>query len=241
MTAAIPRPAVVSFARDEFLTGRWRYRPGEHVTILGPTGSGKTWLGYQLLGQTSRPALPAVVLVMKPRDGTVEKWTRTVGYRRVRSWPPVPTPWSQKPPGWVLWPKFVFDPELDDLNLYHEFRAAMLDCYKRGNRIVFGDEAYGLANDLRLGRELVTLWTRGRSMGCGLWASSQRPTHVPLHAYSQAEHLFLFRDPDKRAWDRYAEIGGVDPDLVRSTVIGLDKYQCLYIRRTGGRMCVVDR
>ena len=62
---------VLSFPRDDFLSRRWRYRAGEHVTILGPTGSGKTYLGYQLLEKVATPKLPGIVLVMKPRDATV--------------------------------------------------------------------------------------------------------------------------------------------------------------------------
>jgi hypothetical protein len=234
---------VESFPRDEFLAERWNYNPGEHVTILGPTGSGKTYLAYQLLGETAHPKLPGVVLVMKPRDPTVTSWSKSVGFRRVKSWPPMPSIWrpNDKPPGHVLWPKHTFDPERDDYLLYAEFRKAMLDSYKKGNRIVFCDEAYGLSNELGLNRELVTLWTRGRSMNTGIWAASQKPTHIPLHAYNQAEHLFLARDPDKRARDRFSEIGGVDPDLLKATVIQLEKHEWLYVKRDGPVMCVVEK
>lgn len=124
--------------------------------------------------------------------------------------------------------------------MYTQFRRAILDSYKRGNRIVFGDEAYGLCEELNLDRELITGWTRGRSMGMGVWAASQKPTHIPLHAYNQAQHLFLFRDPDKRARERYSEISGVDPRMVRDVVLHLKKHQCLYIRQDGPKLCIVD-
>lgn len=233
---------IARFTRDDFLANGWDYQPGEHVTILGPTGSGKTYLGYQLLDVSATERLPAIVLVMKPRDSTVTKWSKDVKFRRIRTWPPVPSPWRpRKERGYVLWPRFTYDPERDDAEQHRQFRRCLLDSYKRGSRIVFGDEAYSLAEELDLDHELITIWTKGRSMDCGLWVASQRPTHIPLWAYSQAEHLFIHRDPDLRARKRYDEIGGVDPKLVESTTMGLDRHEFLYIRRRDGAMCVVGR
>lgn len=229
-------------SRDEFLSDCFDYEAGEHVTIIGPTGSGKTWLAYQLLDTVARPELPALVLVMKPRDGTVTKWSKSAEFRIVRNWPPPVSPWKpRKPRGWVLWPKHSFEPERDAYQHHTVFRRAILDSYRRGNRILFGDEAYSLANELNLTTELVTVWSKGRSMGCGLWTATQKPTHVPLWAYSQAEHLFLHNDPDKRARDRFKEIGGVDPKLVEEIVLSLEKHEWLYIRRTDGAMCIVEK
>lgn len=232
---------VVTIGREDFLADHWDYRAGEHVTVLGPTGWGKTHLSYQLLEHTVNPKLPAVILVMKPRDETVSKWDKRLGFRRVRQWPPgVPWPPTAKPSGWTLWPKHTFDPEIDDQELHWQFRKGLLDSYKKGNRIVFCDEVAGLTR-LGMKGDLVAVWERGRSMETGLWAASQRPVDVPLHAYSQAEHLFLGNDPDVRAQQRYGEIGGIDPKLVIMTCRGLRKRQWLYIRRTDRAVCIVDK
>lgn len=240
---------VVRFGRDEFITQRWDYRPGEHVTLLAPTQTGKTTLAFQLMDHSTTPELPGIALVMKPDKGpkgrsgdeTVRRWMRQLRYRRVRSWPPLPSVWDPRPRGYVLWPRTTFDQDQDDVILWREMRKVLRDSYRRGDRIVFADETLGLTDELRLTRELRTLWMRGASMGTGLWAASQKPSHIPLWAYNQAGHLFLGHDPDERSRDRFGEIGGVDPKLVQRIVMGLGPFEWLYIRRRGRVMCIVDK
>lgn len=233
-----------AYDRHTFLHHVWRYRHGEHVSLLAPTGGGKTYLANQLLSVTASPRGQALTLVMKPRDHTVKSWAKAQKFRTVRSWPPSPLGdfWRpEKPPGYVLWPRHRFDPDVDDYAHYQTFRTAILDSYKRGKRILFADEVFGLAHDLRLERELTTVWTRGRSMECGLWGATQRPWGVPQQMYSQAEHLFLAYSPDRRDHDRYAEIGGVDSELVKRAVVNLPRYWWLYIRREDRVMCVIQK
>jgi hypothetical protein len=243
---ALGMPAGIEvFDRPTFLGAYWQYRPGEHVTILGPTGSGKTWWAYELLRVSAHPQLRGVVLVMKPRDETVEKWSKANRFAIVRSWPPMPNMWewwgNRRVPGHVLWPKHTFDFDHDEAVLTTQMLAAIRDSYRKGNRILFADEVHGLTHELGLGKPLVTVWKRGRSMKCGLWGASQRPAHIPLDAYSQAEHLFIAHDPDKRARDRYAEIGGIDPEMIKDINMRLGEFQFCYIRRKGARVCVIDK
>jgi energy-coupling factor transporter ATP-binding protein EcfA2 len=241
----VTHPLPVTISRDEFLgrlnaPARWSYRAGEHVTILGPTGSGKTQLAYELLSVTARPTLPAVVMVPKPKDDTVTTWAPVMGLKTVRQWPPVARPFRAQPPGWVVWPKFTFDEDKDDEHMSALFRNTIRDSYKRGRRILFADEVALLTEDLNLGRTLSSVWRGGRSMGTGVWAASQRPAYIPRLAYSMAEHLFLADDPDLQTRKRYAEIGGVNPKAVAEVLAGLPKFSFLYFRRTGRRWCVVD-
>lgn len=207
--------------------------------MLAPTQSGKTTLAFQLLQKTTKPDLPGLVLVMKPRDPTVTKWTKALKYKIVRDWPPKIARYP-KPPGYTIWPKHTFDIDTDDAKLKAVFNRTIMDSYKRGNRILFGDEVYGLDKELGLGKQLQTVWSRGAAMGCGLWSASQRPFSVPQMAYSQATHVFLAHDPDKRDRDRYGEIGGVDPKALSNAVLGLKKYQFVYVNRNGPYTAIID-
>lgn len=237
-------PQIRAYDRNVFLTRVWQYLDGEHVSFLAPTGGGKTHLANQLMAVTARPDRPAISLVMKPKDLTTRRFMKATGHRRVRSWPPNPARelWRpERPPGYLLWPRHTFDPDIDDPEHYRIFRSAILDCYKRGRRIVFADEVYSLVHELKLRRELITVWTKGRSMETGLWAATQRPRDVPLHMYSQAEHLFLAHDPTKESRERFGEIGGVDPRLVADAVAQLPRYWWLYIRRKDRVMCVIQK
>jgi hypothetical protein len=236
------QPTVARFTREEFITQRFDYHAGQHLSMLGSTGNGKTTLALQLLDAVSRPELPGIVLGMKPKDATLDRYIKQTGFRKVRTWPPPPSVWHPgKPRGYVLWPRTTHNPDVDEQHHSDVFHRAILDSYKKGNKILFADETYSLDDELGLGRDLITVWTKGRSMGCGLWAATQKPTHVPLWMYSQATHLFLSYDADKRARDRYREISGADPEVIGRTLWELGEYEWLYVRPNGRRtqMCIV--
>lgn len=263
MTVALPAPGrsevfagvrVHRFPVDDFLeSGRWSYETGQHVTFLGPTDCGKTTLGFKLIKYSARPTLPAFTLVMKPHekrnretgrkesgDKTVEKYSRELGHPIIRTWPPPLSMKWRKPPGMIVWPKHSFDIDADDAMLKRVFGRVLRDLYAEGDCIIFGDEVYGLAAELGLQKQLIALWTRGRTMGAGLWSASQRPANVPLWAYSMASHVFIHHDPDKATRDRYRDIGGVDPKLIGAIVERLPEHAWLYFRRKGRVMCIVD-
>lgn len=233
---------VTRFDRETFLTQVWDYHAGDHVTVLAPTTGGKTHLSFQLLGMSATPELPAVVMVMKPRDRATTLWSRRLDLLTVRDWPPPVTKRlfrENKPRGWVLWPTHVYDPAIDEPRHRAIFRRAILDSYKKGNRILFADETYSLEEELELSTELRTVWTKGAAMGCGMWAASQRPAYISKWAY-QAHHLFLGGDPDEDTQRRLSEIGAaVDPGKVRWILPRLGKWEFLYINRDEKAMCIV--
>lgn len=238
----------------------WDPQPGDGVLFSEPTQGGKTHAAFSLLEVTPH-VKPPIVLVMKPRDPTPAKWTKRLGYKEVQTWPPPPRLFGAAPKGYTLWPKheMSLDPESlarTNANLRVQFQRALLDTYKGGDRIIFCDEIYGLLAELDLQEELTMLWTRGAGMGAGLWDATQKASgttmaSIPGHCFNSPMHLFLGRDPDKRARDRASEIGGIDPQFVADTVAHLRIHRMeteqgfkpvsdkLYLGKTGPFACII--
>lgn len=228
--------------RTTFLTRDWRYKTGEHVSFIGPTGAGKTHLALALLARSVNDERKGYVTVMKPRDKTVGQFMVRYHWKRILNYPPPPQMrkvLGEEVPGFIVWPVHSHNPELDEIRHEQIFRRMHRDLYVKGDAIIFDDEAVSLVREMDLKPDLVRIWTKGRSVGCGLWAATQRPSLVPLEMYDQAEHLFLAYDPDERNQKRFGEIGGVNPELIVSVVSRLPKWHWLYIRRSDRTMCVV--
>lgn len=242
--------------RNEFITRRFSYRPGQHVSFFGPTGDGKSTLAFQLLDDVATPQLQVVNLVVKPKDLQVLRLSNAAGFKLVKEWPParVPQLFSEKPRGWTLWPKHkLTDLEWTDQHLYKHMIAALVDSYaSKDARIIFSDEITGIMelpapdrNSTTTRRQIEAVYSRGRSMGTGQWAATQQPTFVPRKMYSQASHLFLSPDPDRDARKRYAEIGGVEQKLIMHNLERCAAYEFVYVgkrtEKSPAVICIVGK
>lgn len=238
---AAPARSVQLVDRRRFLASMWSYRAGEHVSFIGPTGSGKTYLALQLLARSVSDDLTGYITVMKARDKTVGDFLRQHDrWKRTLTFPPPPRPPGMtRPRGWVVWPHHTNDPEADEVRHEQIFHDMHRKLYVKGDNIIFDDEVVSLVREMDMKRDLTRIWTKGRSIGSGLWGATQRPAMVPLEMYDQAAHLFLANIKDKRSQDRFGEISGVDPELVVEVVKRLPKHHWLYIRQEAGEMCVV--
>lgn len=252
------------FNRAEFLGERWNHQPGESVFICEPSQGGKTQWAFQLMNATDFKK-PPVALVMKPRDPTPARWTRQLGWKEVRSWPPPkPMPWQVKPPGYTLWPPHSLSLEkssieLTNRNLQVQFERCLMDAYKNGDRQVFVDEVYGLLAELDMELVINALLTRGMGMGSGLWYATQKPSGTPGHPmpgflWNSWIHGFFGNDPVAENRKRFSQVAGINSALVMETVGRLPVHSIqtpyglkpisdlLYVNRNGpngGYMCTI--
>lgn len=239
---------IARFTREEFLSERWDYRPGEHVSLIAPTQNGKTTFIFELLANTDTGwcSVPPVMLVAKPRDHVVASGLEALNYVETPRWPPARRWMRDRPDGYGLWPHHLKNATTDENNahLASVFKPAINELFWKGDTILIADEVYFLCAELMLNREMTRHWTQGAGMGSGLWSATQKPSGtqqgtVPSYMYNSPTHTFLGRDPDERNRKRFSEIGGVDPKIIDGAVQGLRKYEWLYIHRDGPTMCII--
>jgi hypothetical protein len=249
----IPRKQFVEqFGKD--------YHSGQHVTFLGPSGRGKTMLAGQLLISVTRkhPEIQVVVLhgKIKGRDQTIEKLSKHGKFPIISQWPA--SVYSRKfkhrdRRGYILRPlEHPMDsPMAENAHLEKEYRRAIHSGYHANAKapvILVADEAHQTHNDLKLRKDCEGPLMRGRPV-CAMWSLVQRGRYVSYMVYDQAEHVFIFYDPDKSNQERYSEIGGIDPKVLmelsrqlktETVADGSTISQALYFRRSGDILAIVD-
>jgi hypothetical protein len=213
----IPRADWATFLERHFV-----WEQGEHVTLVGKTGSGKTNLAQQLL-----PMRDFVCAIgTKPKDDTMLSLIRKDKYKRIKEWPP-PTVIGAKSQRIALWPRFE-RPE-DVVDQQRVIDAALREIFAAGGWCIFADELYYLCKFLGLSRLFEVFWSQARSIGITVVGGAQRPAWLPLMAYSQATHLFFARTTDHRDVMRLGSLGGNDARLIADTLGSLRQYEFLYI------------
>lgn len=240
-------------SRRDFLR-EWHndYGRGQHVTFIGPTQRGKTTLSHQLLGQSVSPKHKCVILAGKPpkRDRVMTDAAKKLNLRIVDEWPPGYSFKDRKRNGYVLRPhQTLTDLERDHANIQKQYRAALMGNYSSDKPVItVVDEAHHVQNDLKLKREYEAPLMRGAPDNA-VWSLIQRGRYMTYLAYDAPEHLFIFFDPDRANQARYSDIGGVDPDYISAIIENLKTYrtntgqtisECLYIRRSGPELFIVD-
>lgn len=224
-----PAPRVDWFAWREQFASDWQQ--DEHISVIGPTGTGKSALVVDLL----RIRTFKVYVITKPADEKLERALLRQNYVKVPAFPKAPPEDIDR---YLLWP-----PGSGSISSggHEQQRAVLRDALTkmfegpRGGRpgrwCVVLDEARYVADPAYLGlrKEVNQMLIQGRSILMSMVLCFQRPSWVPPEAYDQASHLFIAGDNDKRNIQRFREIGGVDGDEVAATVQHLKKYEWCHV------------
>lgn len=173
------------------MRGSVKIRANDRVLLAGKTGSGKTWLAEHLLNRVER------LVVIDPKD-RLQHWRLDVPSER--DW----RDFEAGEPGRFR----LIAPIQDDQQAWYENEFQRL--YNIGNLIIYIDEAYGVLEKpgARPGKWMTAVYTRGRELGIGTWAATQRPSWIPGFLISEADILIVFRLNLPEDRKKLAAIGG---------------------------------
>lgn len=224
---------VPSLSWDEFQS-EFDWYQGEHLTLIGPTKSGKTTLARELMkrARTERTHPWQVVVATKRKDEILDTF-KPDGFVRFPEWSVTDSD---------LYPKVMLAPPLPSALQKHKqqdaIREALTSIYRQGGWLVLLDELKHIADYLSLSPEVELLLHQGRSAGITVVCAVQRPRHVPLMAYDQADHIFMWESRDHNIRKRLAEIGGkVNPDQIEYGLKHLpNRHSFLYIKPSTGEV-----
>ena len=206
-----------------YLSAEWE--PGQHFSVLAPTGYGKSYL-------VTKGLLPlwshTLILDVKGDDATLA----SAGHRSTKGYP---SRWDLLLAGedsqrWRIHPG----------GFSKGLRPAWHDVFAQVWRsgadkdtatwTVYADETRLLADPQYLGMKawLDALWISGRSRGLTLIAGTQAPRWVPSSFYDQPRWLAIGQVRDRNTLRRLSEIGG-DTEMMMDTVPRLGWHEFLFL------------
>lgn len=171
--------------------------PTDRAAFVGQTGSGKTTLAEAVCA--ARP-----FVVAHDSKGTL-KWS---GYTLFRSLAKM----ADADP--VKVPRMIYRPDADELLDADAQDQFFRWCYDRGNCVVYVDEVFAVASANTVPHHLLACVTRGRERGVQLYASTQRPSGIPLVVLSESEHVYAFRLKLPGDRERMEDVTGIDANVI---------------------------
>ena len=207
------------------------WKPGEHVSIIAPTGAGKTTFAAGILN------LRKYVLVMdiKGGDSTLEG----MGYPRLAKWPGAKsmgaTVRKNDDDGnvsrYLIGNKARTKSELAQLKAT---LATVLDeTWEMGGWTLYADELIILTSQklFNLGTRVDQILVGGRDLGVSMVSSFQAPTWVTPMAGKQSTWVAISYTRDTDVVNRLAEILGRPKAEIRGAVQALEEYSWIVVGR----------
>lgn len=212
----------------EFLE-RYRFPRGQSATVVGNNGSGKSVLLRELTWK--RPY--TVVLGTKPIDPDLYGGYEEHGFIVTDRFDPSAEAENNR---------IVFKPRLPSpdrkgrAQQADAFRTVLFEIFEYGGWTIVVDELFYVCDQLGLADTMEMFWTQGRTLNVSVMGATQQPVSVPVMAFSEAWHLFLFRQNDRRRINRMAEFSAGQDQVLRDLIPQLPEHEFVHVETRTGRM-----
>lgn len=202
-----PYLSEVSF-KDWYEQFEKEWHEGEHVALVGQTGTGKTTVAHKILSIRKR----VCVLAIKRQDDTLEQFRKGKPSYKIITKFPVDNEWKPEQ-RLILWakPRSLHHEEIQKQSL--SVYRALNYMYLQGSWCIYLDEAGYLAGVLGLSSAIGILLNQGRSAHISVVATMTRPSSVvariPRESLTQVRHHLVFKYTDEDEMKKCAQIVGV--------------------------------
>lgn len=191
------------------------WRQGEHMALIGPTGSGKTHVSADVLDFRSF----VVALSIKPHDDTLARFLkREPKYIKVKDWPPN-----------VQINRCVFQckpTKLGDKAQSGRVKVVLDGVHKAEGWTILLDDIGYVVNRLGLRTDVVDLLNVGRSSGITIVGALQQPTsvsaNVPSEMKKQTKHTLLWKYTSTPDMQACADLCGINRADMRTLMTSLE-------------------
>lgn len=216
-----------SSLRDRFLT---EWEEGQHLSVFGPTGSGKSVVSFDLVeGRADRRRANVVVFASKKRDPTLARLIGA-GWPRVREWGEADYE-KREHHRLILWPDYGRTSE--PMKNRPVFLHALDEIMDEGGWTVVLDEGRYFVEQLKLRTQLDEYWHAARSSGITVVSLSQGITWIPTGMRTEQQWTIFFHIPNPEIALDAGNIAG-DRHRFGPIISELGEFEFLIVRtRTG--------
>jgi hypothetical protein len=207
------------------------WQPGEHVSVIAPTGAGKTTLVGGLLD------LRRYVLALDPKGG--DSTLAGLGYERLTTWPGekklaadvADNDEAGKPSRFIVGPRVQHRNDLPKLR--ETTRQALEGAFNMGGWTTYGDELQIMTDPrmMNLRGQVDEILIAARDKGLSFVSSYQAPSWVTPHAAKMSTWVAVSYTRDTDVVNRLAEVLGRPREEIRGALKGLDPFSWLIVGR----------